>query len=244
MNRKENYVRFSFYRVWVVAKRVLKQFTRDKRTFAMVVIFPILFMLIFGFVLTGEVENLPVSIQVEDSGMIHPITHEYINFGNSIFDSLNADNRIVLRNGSYNDDIVKVDSLKIVATILIPENFMQTMVTSGNGTLFIYIDGTKPQIRGAVYSAISEALITLTGDNRGITFKEQLAFGVGELSVLDVAIPGVMGYVLTFLILLIAVLLAIREDVHKTKVRLFTTPLTSMERILGYIIALTFFALI
>lgn len=244
MNRKENYVRFSFYRVWVVAKRVLKQFTRDKRTFAMVVIFPILFMLIFGFVLTGEVKNLPMSIQVEDSGMIHPITHEYINFGNSIFDSLNADDRIALRNGSFNNDIAKVDNLKIVATILIPENFTQTMVNSGNGTLFIYIDGTKPQIRGIVYSAISEALITLTGDNRGITFEEQLAFGVGELSVLDVAIPGVMGYILTFLILLIAVLTAIREDVHKTKVRLFTTPLTSMERILGYIIALTFFALI
>ncbi|MFW9942867.1 MAG: ABC transporter permease, partial [Candidatus Thorarchaeota archaeon] len=226
MNRKENYVRFSFYRVWIVAKRVLKQFFRDKRTFVMMVAFPILFMAVFGFVLTGEVQNLPVSIQVEDSGMIHPVTLEYVNFGDLIFDSLNDDSRIDLRNGTYINDISKVENVKLVATILIPENFTQTMLSTGNGTIFIYIDGTKPVIRGTVFSSLSEALVSLRDSNQGITFEEQLAFGVGELSQLDVSIPGVMGYVLTFLILLLAVLLAIREDVHKTKLRLCTTPLT------------------
>ncbi|MFX1500252.1 MAG: ABC transporter permease [Promethearchaeota archaeon] len=234
MNREENYVRFSLYRVWVVAKRVLKQFTRDKRTFVMVIVFPILFMFIFGMVLTGEVKNIPVSIQVEDDGA----------FGGAIYNTLNEDDRIALRNGTYREDTAKVDNLEIIATILIPENFTQDMIANGNGTIFIFIDGTKPQIKGTVYGALSDALMALKGSNQGITFEEQLAFGVGELSSLDVSIPGVMGYILTFLILLIAVLTAIREDVHKTKVRLFTTPLTSMERILGYIIALTFFALV
>ena len=46
------------------------------------------------------------------------------------------------------------------------------------------------------------------------------------------------------LFLLVAVLTAIREDINKTKFRLFTTPLTPVERILGYVLALSFFAML
>ncbi len=54
--------KFSMSRVLTVAARVLKQFIRDKRTFAMMLVFPIMFMLVFGIVLSGEVNNVPITI--------------------------------------------------------------------------------------------------------------------------------------------------------------------------------------
>ncbi|MHA2031484.1 MAG: ABC transporter permease, partial [Candidatus Kariarchaeaceae archaeon] len=81
-------------------------------------------------------------------------------------------------------------------------------------------------------------------EGRGVKLDEELAFGGVEFSGLDVTIPGVMGYILTFLILLLAVLTVIREDIGKTKMRLFTTPLTPVERILGYVVSLSLLAML
>ena len=58
------YRKFSVSRIMIVAGRVLRQFLRDKRTFAMMLIFPIIFMLVFGIVLSGEVNNIPITIEI------------------------------------------------------------------------------------------------------------------------------------------------------------------------------------
>lgn len=235
--------KFSLSRVLAVAARVLKQFIRDKRTLAMMLIFPIMFMLVFGIVLSGEVNNVPIIIENADLGFTHPMTGDTRTLGNEIFDKMALDDHVKVSPGVYSDGIEEVEKAKLVASILFPANFTEEMLATGNATILIYIDGTKPQLTATVYKALAEAMEEIM-EGRGIQFEEQLAFGVGELSGLDVSIPGVMGYILTFLILLVAVLTAIREDINKTKFRLFTTPLTPVERILGYGLALSFFAML
>ena len=74
-----------------VAGRVLKQFMRDRRTFAMMLIFPIIFMLVFGIVLSGEVNNIPITIEIADIGFTNPFNNESRTIANEIYDILMLD---------------------------------------------------------------------------------------------------------------------------------------------------------
>ena len=235
--------RFSFARSMAVTTRILRQFKRDRMTFGMIVIMPILFMFVFGSTLSGDIINIPIIVENLDDGFVNPFTLEEINLGEAIYDELLLDNRVDMRMGSYLDGSEMIESGDLVASILFESNFSTEMISDGNTSIKLYIDGTKPQIKGTVYSALSDAMQAVL-EGRGINIEEELAFGGAEFSGLDVTIPGVMGYILTFLILLIAVLTVIREDIGKTKLRLFTTPLTPVERILGYVLALSLLAML
>ncbi|MHA2227167.1 MAG: ABC transporter permease [Candidatus Hodarchaeales archaeon] len=235
--------KFSFARSMAVTTRILKQFKRDHRTLGMIVFMPILFMFVFGTTLSGDIKNVPIIVENIDDGFINPLSLEEANFGEAIYNELLLDDRVDMRVGTYQDGREMIESSDLVASILFESNFTTEMILNGNASIKIYIDGTKPQIKGTVYNAFIDAMQVIL-EGRGINFDEELAFGGVEFSGLDVSIPGVMGYILTFLILLLAVLTVIREEIGKTKLRLFTTPLTSVERILGYVFALSLLAML
>ena len=241
MNKEHK--KFSTSRIFAVTTRILTQFRRDRATFLMMVGMPILFMLIFGLTLSGTITNVPVTIDNLDPGFTNPMTSEEISLTQEIIDLLMVDERLDITFSDYQSGVDKVESGKAVASIRFDENFTSDLILLSNATIDIYIDSTKPQNKGAVYNALSDAMHTVM-EGRGISFNQEVAFDGAEFTGLDVSIPGVMGYILTFLLLLISVLTVIREDVGKTKLRLFTTPLTSVERILGYVIALSIVAMV
>ncbi|MHA1975587.1 MAG: ABC transporter permease [Candidatus Hodarchaeales archaeon] len=225
--------KFSFARSMAVSTRILRQFKRDRMTFGMIVLMPILFMYVFGMTLSGDIKNVPIIVENLDDGFM----------GESIYAELLLDDRVSMKVGSYQDGKDMIDSGDLVAAIHFGSNFTTEMILKGNASIKIYIDGTKPQIKGTVYAALSDAMQVIS-EGKGVKLDEELAFGGAEFSGLDVTIPGVMGYVLTFLILLLAVLTVIREDIGKTKLRLFTTPLTPVERVLGYSFSLSLLAML
>ena len=229
--------RFSFARSMAVTRRILTQFRRDRMTFGMIVLMPILFMFVFGATLSGDIKNVPIIVENLDDGFGE------INMGEAIYDELLLDDRVDMREGSYLKGSEMIESGDLVASFLFESNFSTEMILTGNASIKLYIDGTKPQIKGVVYGALTDAMQAIL-EGRGINIEEELAFGGAEFSGLDVTIPGVMGYILTFLILLLAVLTVIREDIGKTKLRLFSTPLTPVERILGYVLALSLLAML
>lgn len=235
--------KFSMYRAWIVGRRVLKQLTRDHKTFGMIIIMPIVVMLIFGIALAGEVKHVPIVIDNLDDGYIIPSPTQTIDFGTNITSELVHDDRVDVDVGAYIDNIGLVDKGEYFATIQIPHNFTASMITDGNATLLIYIDATKPQVRASIYGALQDAIGAIMGD-KGIQMETINAFGNTEYSGLDVAIPAVMGYILTFLVLMISMLTAKRETLDGTEFRLFATPLSPIERIIGYVIALSIFAMI
>ncbi len=238
---------FSVRRTFYVSTRVLRQFVRDRRTFGMMIMMPILIMLIFGFALSGEVTNVPIIVQNSDQGAT--VFGNSVNFGSKLTDSLGKDSRVSVTLGDYQAGITEIDNAKgYFASILIPKNFTNEILAKLNKqpvniTINLYIDKTKPAIRASILGAIGDAIKSLSGQSF-INVDEIGAFGGASYSGLDVAVPSVMGLVLTFLVLLVSLLTAIREDLGGTKFRLLSTPLTAREKVIGYVAALTLFALV
>ncbi|MFX1513496.1 MAG: ABC transporter permease [Promethearchaeota archaeon] len=70
------------------------------------------------------------------------------------------------------------------------------------------------------------------------SLKEQLANEGTDLDGYDVAIPGIIAFILNFLVLLITSLTLTREYTYRTRTRLFTAPIRPADVVIGYAIAL------
>lgn len=239
---------FSLKRTFVVTKRVLRQITRDRRTFIMINFIPLVIMLIFGFALSGELENIPIILENNDTGF--PIDSPVINAGTNISNYLANDNRVDLSLGNYTASFDDVDNGKYFATILIPENFSEAIFKkialnqNVSVQLFIYVDGTKPTILGTIMGALRDAIENSLPSGGGIDIVQNLAFGGAQYSGLEIGIPGVMALILSFLLVLISGLIVIREKLSGTLNRLFCTPLSATERLAGFSIALVLLGLL
>jgi|WetSurMetagenome_2_1015567.scaffolds.fasta_scaffold12322_6 ABC-2 type transport system permease protein len=236
--------RFSGNRVMAVSWRVLKQIFRDKRTLGMMIIMPAIIMLIFGFTLGGQVKNVPILVDNQDTGYnvaIGPNSSSSFHFGDNITASLQGDDRVKVTTGSFESGKNGVDNGTYYAAIAIPANFSNSLFLKSRGqdlntSIPIYVDGTKPQNQASIFGALQTALQNLSGS--GIAIDKQFAFSGVELSGLDVSIPSVIAFVLTFLVLLISLIIVSRESTSGILPRLYTTPLSAIERLLGYSIAL------
>lgn len=261
--------RFSFSNVGTVTWRVLKQISRDRRTLGMMIVMPAIIMLIFGFALGGQVKNVPILVDNQDVG--YSIGQNSMDFGDSIVSSLQTDDRVVVTLGSFEQGKAGVDNGTYSATLFIPSNFSQTLFLSlasqnlqrlgtivlppnitqllqANGQDFsnsvpIYLDGTKPANQASVMGALQTAVQSSFG-NSSVTLDKEFAFGNVEYSGLDVSIPSVMAFVLTFLVLLISLIIITRETTSGVLARLYATPLSAIERLMGYSIALLFLGMI
>jgi ABC-2 type transport system permease protein len=124
--------------------------------------------------------------------------------------------------------------------LVIPTNITQALTEIGendNATVILYIDGTKPVNQASIIAALQSAFQSSFGSS-GVELDKQFAFGNIEYSGLDVSIPSVIAFVLTFLVLLISLIIITRESTSGVLARLYATPLSAIERLLGYSVAL------
>jgi len=235
---------FSLGRSLAVAGRVLSQIRRDRRTLGMLFAMPAIVMLIFGFALGGQASNVPVLVDNQDAGYSVTVGPAAVSLhaGSHILASLQSDSAVSVTTGSFTSGKTGVDSGMYFAAILIPSNFSQTVFMRAQGrnvtaSIQIYIDGTKPSIAAGVLGALQGAVQNASGI-KGFSLVQQYAYGGVKFSGLDVSLPSVTAFVLTFLVLLISLLTVSRETTSGTLPRLYTTPLTAIERLLGYTLSL------
>jgi ABC-2 type transport system permease protein len=236
---------FSLGRAMAVCKRVLTQIVRDRRTLGMLFAMPAVVMLIFGFALSGEIKNVPILL--DDSDVSYSVQvglgkNVTLALGDEVSEALRTDDRVKLYTGSFDVNKPKVDDGTYFAVIKIPANFSESAFLKSRGentslTIQIYLDATKPAIRGSIMGALQDALQSAMG-SQGVVIGQQLAFGGAEYTGLDVSLPSVIGLILTFLLLLVSLMIITRERTGGTLQRLYATPLTALERLVGYSIAL------
>jgi ABC-2 type transport system permease protein len=128
-----------------IAKKDLKELIRDRRGLMMILLFPMFFMLVFGFAFGGMGQgNEPHNIAVVnyDTGSTMPGTGEQVNFGNNLTkvleDSKYQDSDVHLFNVTQTtgeDADKKLKTRDVDAELIIPPNFSQSMVALITSTI-------------------------------------------------------------------------------------------------------------
>jgi ABC-2 type transport system permease protein len=241
MNKNKN---FSPSRIIAVTWRVLTQISRDKRTLSLIILVPALIMLIFGLVSGGAAKNLPILVDNQDVAYTISAGQNStgLHFGSSILSSLQSDDRVKVNLGSYTSGKAGVDNGSYYAAITFPANFSKILFLRNTGQILnasamVYIDGTNPTIEAAILATLQGSLQKTFGSG-GVVLEEQFAFGGVEFSGLDVSIPAVIGLVLTQVVLLISIITLVKETTSGVLSRLYATPLSAIERLLGFSLAL------
>jgi ABC-2 type transport system permease protein len=172
-----------------IAKKDFKELIRDRRGLFMILIFPLFFMLVFGFAFGGMGQsNQPHNLAVVnyDKGATMPLTNKQVNFGTNLTNILgdskyeNTDVHIFnVTKTTETDADAKLKKREIDAELIIPKNFSQSVVALITNT--IQQQNTSGTTTIAIPSNATSTLI-IRGDTGYIGFGVSQGILVGVLA--------------------------------------------------------------
>jgi ABC-2 type transport system permease protein len=142
----------SLTRIWLIAIKDLKIFSRDRGTVFFFLIFPILFMFLFNYLMAGvggEDQRLEMHLVSREAagGLSYQIINGMVSGDVS---QLPSGQPVIIKDDDYNADKQAVLDKKLAGFIAFPAEFTES-VTSGKPTqLEIFVDASNTNTRAAL----------------------------------------------------------------------------------------------
>jgi len=224
--------------VAVVVKE-FKQLVRDKRTIALVIALPLSIMLLFGVAYSGNPRDVAIALAVEDSSPFSQIIIDRI-LSSETFDVRYITDNLVTAQYYVEKGIVK-------ASVVIPEDFSERLIIEGESSIIVIIDPAWLNIPQAVQAEINSIVSDAVEDIAKEIYKrygilKQVSIDVvplyirGNLKIIDIVGPAVMGVMVQQVPLTLAAISIVREREKGTLEKLLTTPIGRLDLILGKLI--------
>ena len=244
-------------RTLAFSRRALLQFRHDRRTFAFVLIMPLLMILIFGYTFGGDVKGITVEVVNSDAGLrigLPPFLSKSLFLAQNITDHFDTDILSLHANTDSENAQENVRGGKAWAAILFPENFTQDFITSlmspettPSPKIEVYLDGSNPTIVAAVTKAVTQsvqetlkelsATLNFTQGSLPIAIEPVYAYGGGDTRFIDYFAPGVVSFAIMMVTTMITIILFVNERRNGTLQRLLVSPASEGEIVAGYALA-------
>jgi ABC-2 type transport system permease protein len=234
-------------RTLAFTRRTLQQFRHDRRTLGFVIGMPLVMIVIFGYTFGGDVSNVSVAVCNFDNGSL--------SLGRQIEQNLSHDTLNIQKTSDVNGSKLKVDHGELWAVIVFPQNFTQNLIqyflANGSGVpvsvVEVYIDGSNPNIAGAVLKTVNSAVIKTLEHLGSLVNKSDAkipvnvtptyAYGGADTKFIDYFAPGVLSFALMMVTTMITIILFVNERRNGTLQRLLASPARESEIVLGYALA-------
>src|SRR6202040_1919361 len=227
---------FGFWRrsYAMVVKEYL-QLKRDRVSFAMIVMIPVMQLLLFGCAINTTPRNLPTAVLLqEDSDLARSVLKAIENTAYFRF------TREVHTVAEF-DDLLQ--SGKVLFGVEIPRGFERSVRRGDKPALLVAADATDPVAAGSALSALGMVMQTAlehdlhTGDPSSLPFeiRTHARYNPAGSSRLNI-VPGLVGTILTMTMLIFTALSVTREIERGTMESLLSMPITPVEIMLGKII--------
>jgi len=228
--------RFGFWRrSWAMVIKEFIQLRRDRVSFAMIVMIPVMQLLLFGYAINTTPRNLPTAVLLqEDSDLARSILKAlentaYFHFTREVHDVTEFDN--LLKSG------------KVLFGVEIPRGFERAVRRGDHPALLVAADATDPVAAGSALSALGIIAQTalqhdlFTGDPPSMPFeiRTHARYNPAASSRLNI-VPGLVGTILTMTMLIFTALSVTREIERGTMESLLSMPITPIEVMFGKIV--------
>ena len=211
------------------------QLRRDRVSFAMIVMIPVMQLLLFGFAINTTPRNLPTAVLLqEDSDLARSILKAlentaYFHFTREVHDVAEFDNLLL--------------SGKVLFGVEIPRGFERAVRRGDHPALLVAADATDPIAAGSALGALGAVVQTAlehdlhTGDPPSLPFeiRTHARYNPAGSSRLNI-VPGLVGTILTMTMLIFTALSVTREIERGTMESLLSMPITPVEVMLGKIV--------
>ena len=128
----------SLQRVWTVGLRVIRQIKRDRRTVMSMAVTPIIMMILLGYALSTTLTGINLGVVELNSGVIQE----------GVLNQLKASDTFSITYLASESEARK----------LVSEGKLNGAVVLGNDEIRLILDGTSPQVAGAITSAVGSGM--------------------------------------------------------------------------------------
>ncbi len=236
-------------RIQAIFGKELLQLKRDKMTFGMVIMIPLIQLLLFGFAINTNIRHIPVGL----------VDHSQTGLSRILVQTISATQVVEFSQHYLNvqDAEAAIARAEIRAVLVIPADVSQRLArhpavglgsppasdeeTSRPVAQWI-VDGSDTMIAGAIKSLRNMPLAELLNKpvNRGVpTFEVALLYNPEQRTAVNV-VPGLIGIILTMTMIMFTSAAIVRERERGNLEMLITTPVRPIELMLGKIIPYMF----
>jgi ABC-2 type transport system permease protein len=227
---------FSLDRVMAVLVKEFTQLTRDRLTYALILLMPIVQLLLFGYAINNDPRNLPTAVLVQDGGAFARSTLAAIR-NSGYFDIVEA-----ARTPAELDRAIALGRVQFAITI--PADFTRRVVRGDRAQILVEADAADPAATGAAVAALAalpqEALKhDLTGAVAPPTparppFEVVIhrRYNPEAISAYNI-VPGLLGVILSMTLVMMTALGVTREYERGTMESLLATPVRPLEVMAG-----------
>lgn len=239
--------RFSFSRIQAILIKELIQMKRDRLTFAMLLMIPIMQLILFGFVINNHPKHLPTAIYLQENT---EITRSIIsNMAQSDYFDIVADvNTLNAYRGTapLQDTSSLLQSGKVNFVLTIPSGFSKAWVRGEKPSLLLEADATDPAAAAMAVAQISPIVErTLADIQTGslnylkskpssinvVVHNKYNPEGISQFNI----VPGLLGVILTMTMVMITSIAMTREAERGTMENLLAMPSKPLEVMIGKI---------
>ncbi|HYM81580.1 MAG TPA: ABC transporter permease [Candidatus Limnocylindria bacterium] len=214
------------------------QMRRDRATLGMMLGVPVMQLLLFGYAIRQEVRNLPTIVyDASRSQQSRALVQRFEATGNF---------RMRGQAFSYADAIEAIDAGRARAAIVVPEDFARRVKRGRPAQVQVLVDATDPTASQAAIGAAQmvgqaenvEHMLSRIGAPRGaglpMDVRVRPLYNPALKSALFI-VPGIIGMILSNILILVTAMSIVREREHGTLEQLIVTPLSPSEIMLGKI---------
>lgn len=239
----------TFLRIRAIVGKELVQLKRDRMTFGMIVMIPLIQLMLFGYAINTNIRHIPVGVV------------DYSKSGLSRVLIQTVDATQVVRFIAYYDNLQQaqaaIANAEIRAVLIIPEDVSQRLARHSTVGLGLppssdeetsrpiaqwLVDGSDTIISAAIKGLRSMPLVELLDKppNRSTpTFEVTLLYNPEQRTAVHI-VPGLVAVILTMTMIMFTSAAIVRERERGNMEMLITTPVRSIELMVGKIIPYIF----
>jgi ABC-2 type transport system permease protein len=227
--------RFGFWRrSYAMLVKEFIQLRRDRVSFGMIIMLPVMQLMLFGYAINTTPHNLPTAVLLQEDS----------DLGRSILKAM--ENTAYFRFTREVSTVEEFDDLlqsgKVLFGVEIPRGFERAVRRGDRPALLVAADATDPVAAGAGLGALGTLVQTalahdlFTGDPPVMPFeiRAHARYNPAASSRLNI-VPGLVGTILTMTMLIFTALSVTRETERGTMESLLSMPIKPVEVMFGKI---------
>ncbi len=227
---------------WVIAKKEFIHIIRDPRTLAMILIFPVFFLVLFGYAVSFDVKHLPIAVLDHDRSAS---SREFIlKFTHGGYFDLNENLNSVSQFSQ------RLDSGKVKVIFSIPAGFSRDIAAGRKTEVQVLVDGSDPTIASSALGYINtiaeefyQGLVVKAPGRKGVVSLETRIWYNQNLRSLNFFIPGLICVILMMMSATLTSLTIISEKEEGSMEALVVSPVSKAELMWGKILPYVIIAL-
>ncbi len=222
-------------KTWAMLVKEFIQLKRDRVSFAMIIVIPLVQLMLFGYAINTTPRDLPTAVLLQERS----------DLARSILAALENTRYFKVtklpRNEAEVDELLASGS--VLFAIEIPANFERSVRRGDKPAMLVLADATDPVASGSAIGALGQVLQTALIHDRDVPDPPVLPFEIrtharynpAAVTQLNI-VPGLVGTILTMTMLIFTALSVTREIERGTMENLLSMPISPVEIMLGKIV--------